>query len=200
MSDLWSTWGAGPAKGLTLEAGCFTIWSVSRRRKFVVWRKRRPGLGLSGAVTGSITFQWNKNFSLWHLPATRLRKTLLESRSPALVWDQLNSEGQMHLLEPHLQAQLNSNSWTMLGLGQEAALVGQLAQAAWTVPTWCLSPITGGLPSLSPGHFFSLAIPTAHSRPGTGRAPYLIFPLTHTCSQPRVPLKSPTHLCAAPSW
>lgn len=36
----------------------------------------------------------------------------------------------MHLLEPHLQAQLNSNSWTMLGLGQEAALVGQLAQAA----------------------------------------------------------------------
>ena len=36
----------------------------------------------------------------------------------------------MYLLEPHLQAQLSSNLWTKLGLGQEAATVGQLAQAA----------------------------------------------------------------------
>lgn len=45
-----------------------------------------------------------------HLQATCLRKTLLEGVSPAL--GQTESEEQLYLLEPHLQAQLCSDSWT----------------------------------------------------------------------------------------
>ena len=105
------TGGAGARGVLAQEARRFNTGPRGEREGRIHGAGVDHGQGqVPGVLTEFYHIPVKCSLSPCHLQATCLRKTLLEGVSPAL--GQTESEEQLYLLEPHLQAQLCSDSWT----------------------------------------------------------------------------------------